>query len=164
MNSAVFKYIFVLHTVFIEVSWILQHHWNYTDRTTDWLIKYWILICVNFLELLPLFLWVQCSIVWSCNNDTFVFQRLWMKQLSTRESQDRVWNGVCWWWISWPWGWYQHAARCMKFQQRESPVGSLVLLCFNELRVAEYLKRCLSFMEPVGSLPCSEELYACSLL
>ena len=87
-----------------------------------------------------------------------------MRRLSTRESQDRAWNGVCWWWISWPWGWYQHAARCMKFQQRESPVSSLVLLCFSELHAAEYLKRHLSFMEPGGSLPCSEELCAGSFL
>ena len=87
-----------------------------------------------------------------------------MRQLSTRESQDRAWNGVCWWWISWPWGWYQHAARCMKYQQRASPVSSLVLLCCNELHTAEYWKRCLSFMEPGDSLPCSEELCAGSCL
>ena len=87
-----------------------------------------------------------------------------MRRLSTRGSQDRAWNGVCWWWISWQWGWYQHAARCMKFQQRASPVSSLVLLCFSELHAAEYLKRRLSFVEPGGSLPCSEELCAGSCL
>ena len=48
----------------------------------------------------------------------------------------------------------------MKFQQRASPVSSLVLLCFSELHATEYLKRHLSFMEPGGSLPCSEELCA----